>query len=267
MSPASSCSPAAMPRRGLETKSIAPSSRALNVTSAPRSVSVETITTGVGRKRINRSRNSSPSILGISISSVSTSGFNARIISRATSGSGAAPIASRSGWRFTISVSRLRTSAESSMIRTRVFTMDDPSEQLDLAADLAGIEPRVLLLFRAVAPRQSDRIGLGPRALRTAGQHEMVHPADLREPIPHAGRYARAEHGRQHDVRVRYEVLARQQFDRVAVGFALVVHGASLADRARQAWGRQRCDACGSQVTAPRTRSCPAARTTPGSRG
>jgi len=117
-----------MPIFGLDTKSMAPSSRARRVVSAPRWVSVETITTGVGRRRISRSRKSSPSILGISTSSVSTSGFMARIISRATIGSGAAPMASMSGCLLMISDSRLRTSALSSMMRTRVLLMNSPAQ-------------------------------------------------------------------------------------------------------------------------------------------
>ena len=47
------CRPSATPILGLATKSTAPSSSARSVTSAPRSVSVETITTGIGRRRIS----------------------------------------------------------------------------------------------------------------------------------------------------------------------------------------------------------------------
>ena len=64
-----------------------------------------------------------PSMRGISTSSVMTSGLRLRIISRATYGSLAAPMHSMSAWRLTISVSRLRTSAESSTTTTRVFAM------------------------------------------------------------------------------------------------------------------------------------------------
>ena len=52
MSSASRCRPSATPIFGLATKSTAPSSSARSVTSAPRSVSVTTITTGIGRSRI-----------------------------------------------------------------------------------------------------------------------------------------------------------------------------------------------------------------------
>ena len=75
--------PSATPILGLATKSTAPSSSARKVTSAPRSVNVETITTGIGRRRISRERKSMPSMRGISTSSVITSGSRLRIISRA----------------------------------------------------------------------------------------------------------------------------------------------------------------------------------------
>jgi len=68
----------------LVTKSTAPSSSALKVTSEPRSVNDEIISTGIGRARISLSRNSSPLILGISTSSVITSGFRSRTMSRAS---------------------------------------------------------------------------------------------------------------------------------------------------------------------------------------
>ncbi|MNU05901.1 hypothetical protein D3C72_2508780 [compost metagenome] len=58
---------------------------------------------------------------GISTSSVITSGLSSRIISRATSGSLAAPTQRMSGCRLMISVSRLRTSAESSTTTTEIL--------------------------------------------------------------------------------------------------------------------------------------------------
>jgi len=111
------------PMRGLATKSIAPISSARMVISAPFSVSVDTITTGMGRNRISLDRKSSPSMRGISTSSVITSGFNSRIISRATKGSLAAPTQVMSGCWLMISVSRLRTSAESSTTTTLIFAI------------------------------------------------------------------------------------------------------------------------------------------------
>ncbi len=66
--------PSATPTLGLATKSMAPSSSARSVTSVPRSVSIDTITTGVGRSRISLARKSMPSMSGISTSSVITSG-------------------------------------------------------------------------------------------------------------------------------------------------------------------------------------------------
>jgi hypothetical protein len=109
---------------------MAPSSSARSVTSAPRSVSVETITTGIGRRRISLARKSMPSMRGISTSSVITSGLRLRIISRATSGSAAAPMHSMSGWRLMISASRPRTSAESSTTTTRVFCIMTQSSRM-----------------------------------------------------------------------------------------------------------------------------------------
>ena len=113
--------PSAMPILGLATKSTAPNSSARKVASALRSVRVDTITTGIGRRRIRRLRNSMPSMLGISMSSVSTSGLRLRIISRAMRGSPAAPTQCMSGCVLMMAVSRPRTRAESSMTRTLVF--------------------------------------------------------------------------------------------------------------------------------------------------
>ena len=123
MSSASWRKPSATPILGLATKSMAPNSSAFNVTSAPRSVSVDTITTGIGRRRISLDKKSMPSMRGISTSKVMTSGFMLRIISRATRGSAAAAMHSMSGCRLMISVSMLRTSAESSTTITRVLAM------------------------------------------------------------------------------------------------------------------------------------------------
>ncbi|MCY1291590.1 hypothetical protein D9M70_407840 [compost metagenome] len=116
-----SISPSRMPSLGLVTKSTAPSSSARMVISEPRSVSDDTISTGIGRSRIRRSRKSRPSMRGISTSSVSTSGFRRLIRSRATSGSGAVPTTSMSGWLLMISVIRLRISAESSTQSTLIL--------------------------------------------------------------------------------------------------------------------------------------------------
>ena len=74
---ASSSSPSWMSILGLGMKSIAPSCSAASVASAPRSVSDDTITTGIGRSRIRLRRKVRPSIFGISMSSVSTSGLSA----------------------------------------------------------------------------------------------------------------------------------------------------------------------------------------------
>ena len=96
--------PSRMPSCGLVTKSTAPSSSARRVISEPLPVRDDTITTGIGRRRINFSRKSMPSMRGISTSSVSTSGLYFLIKSRATSGSGAVATISISLWLLMISV-------------------------------------------------------------------------------------------------------------------------------------------------------------------
>src|SRR6476620_10803963 len=126
--------PLAMPILGFGMKSTAPSSSARSVASEPRSVSVDIMMTGIGRKRMSFSRKSRPSIRGISMSSVITSGSRLRIISRATSGSGALPTTHIPGSWLMISVNRLLTRAESSTIRTRMSFMGSP-EKLDVPGD------------------------------------------------------------------------------------------------------------------------------------
>src|ERR1035438_3284615 len=121
---------------GLDTKSTAPSSSARSVVCAPRSVSEDTMMTGIGRRRIRLDRKVSPSMRGISTSSVSTSGFSALIRSRAISGSLAAPTTSISAHSLSISVSIWRTSEESSTISTRTFLLILCSDApIDRAAD------------------------------------------------------------------------------------------------------------------------------------
>ncbi len=73
-----------MPAPGLPMQSMAPSSRASKVVSAPSWVRVETMTTGMGRSRMSFSRNSSPLIRGISTSRVRTSGLSSLIAVRAS---------------------------------------------------------------------------------------------------------------------------------------------------------------------------------------
>ena len=64
-------------------KSTAPISSASSVTSAPACVSVEIMTTGIGRSVMILRRNVTPSMCGISTSSVMTSGLSALMRSRA----------------------------------------------------------------------------------------------------------------------------------------------------------------------------------------
>ena len=72
----------------MATKSTAPISSASSVTSVPACVRVETMTTGIGRSVMILRRNVTPSMRGISTSSVMTSGLSALMRSRATNGSG-----------------------------------------------------------------------------------------------------------------------------------------------------------------------------------
>src|SRR5580658_1345831 len=106
---------------GLATKSTAPKESASSATAAPCCVSEEHITTGMGRSRMRLRRKASPSMRGISTSSVSTSGLSNLIFSRATYGSGADPTTSMPGSEFRISVNSWRITAESSTTRTRIF--------------------------------------------------------------------------------------------------------------------------------------------------
>ena len=64
-------------------KSTAPISSASSVISAPACVSVEIMTTGIGRSAMILRRNDTPSMCGISTSSVITSGLSALMWSRA----------------------------------------------------------------------------------------------------------------------------------------------------------------------------------------
>ena len=104
---------------GLAMQSNAPSRRAVIVASVPRTVRVEHITTGIGRSRMIRSRNASPSMPGISMSRISTSGFNFLIIARAMCGSNAMPTTSISTSRVRMRCSAARIDALSSTINTR----------------------------------------------------------------------------------------------------------------------------------------------------
>ena len=82
---------------GLTTQSTAPSASAAMVVSVPRAVIEETMTTGIGLRRITFSRNEMPSISGISTSRVMTSGLSILMSSRACSAEFAVPTTSISG--------------------------------------------------------------------------------------------------------------------------------------------------------------------------
>ena len=104
----------------LSTKSIAPSSSARSVTSAPSWVSDDSSSTGSGCSAMSRSSVSSPPSRGILTSSVTTSGWSSRAIRSPSSPSAAIPTTSMSATAASIRVTALRTNAESSMTSTRI---------------------------------------------------------------------------------------------------------------------------------------------------
>ena len=71
-----------------------------------------------------------PSICGISISSVNTSGFNSLIISRATKAFSAAPTTSISNAVFKMLVKTFLINRESSIIKTRIFFIQNSKNGL-----------------------------------------------------------------------------------------------------------------------------------------
>lgn len=119
-----------VPKRGLAMISTAPYSSALRVLCAPSSARLEQIITGSGCWLMIFCRKVKPSILGISMSSVITSGISSRMRSAATNGSAAVPITSISGSRDKMSLSVRRTTAESSTIRTRILGFSIASVRL-----------------------------------------------------------------------------------------------------------------------------------------
>lgn len=118
MSLLASCRNVLSPMRGLVTMPAAPAANACMVVSAPCSVSVEQITTGVGRSAMILRRKVTPSMRGISTSSTITSGQSCFIFSRANTGSGAVPVTVTPGAPFSTDVRTCRTTAESSTIMT-----------------------------------------------------------------------------------------------------------------------------------------------------
>ena len=98
---------------------MAPDRKASMLAVDPLLVSELTMMTGSGWCSISLRRNVSPSMRGISMSSVTTSGSCCRIRSRAMNGSAAVPTTSRSRSSRIASASIFRTMAESSTISTR----------------------------------------------------------------------------------------------------------------------------------------------------
>ncbi|MEY3150708.1 MAG: hypothetical protein RLY92_935 [Chloroflexota bacterium] len=103
--------------------SVRPVAIASSAICEPCCVSALTTTTGmVDFSALSLRRNVSPSMRGISMSSVSTSGRSLGIFSIANNGSWAVPTTSMSGSWWSVSVITLRTIAESSITNTRIFS-------------------------------------------------------------------------------------------------------------------------------------------------
>ena len=104
---------------GLGTQSKAPRRSASMLTSAPRGVSDEHMTTGIGRTSISRARKVRPSVPGMSTSSVSTSGRSSAIAPPAVSGQEAVPTTSIPGSAVSSRRSIIRIDGLSSMTSAR----------------------------------------------------------------------------------------------------------------------------------------------------
>src|SRR5258706_7001319 len=103
-----------IPSLGLVTMAKAPADRACMVVSAPAVVSVEQITTGVGRSLMIFARNVRPSMRGISTSSTTTSGHCICMRCMAKMGSATAAMTLIERSRDSVAVIAWRTTAESS---------------------------------------------------------------------------------------------------------------------------------------------------------
>src|SRR5882724_9400991 len=109
-----------MPLDGLATKSMAPNSRAFSVVSAPSRDSELTITIGRGLVDMMTSVACSPSMCGILMSMVITSGVRASDCATASLPSRASPTTSMFGSADKMLTSTLRMKAESSATSTRI---------------------------------------------------------------------------------------------------------------------------------------------------
>jgi hypothetical protein len=109
------------PSLGLVMTATAPAPSASMVVCAPCSVSVEHITTGVGRSVMIFLKKVMPSIRGISTSSRTTSGHVTRMRCMAIKGSLAEPTTVMPGSALKSSVSTWRTTAESSTTSTLII--------------------------------------------------------------------------------------------------------------------------------------------------
>src|SRR5258708_16734733 len=112
-----------MPPEGLATKSMAPSSSALSVTSAPSRDSELTIRMGRGLVDMMTSLACNPSMCGMLMSMVITSGFRTSACVTASRPSRASPHTSSCGSAVIMVCNTLRMNAESSTISTRILLL------------------------------------------------------------------------------------------------------------------------------------------------
>jgi len=103
----------------------APAAIASKLACAPFSASDEQMITGVGRSAMILRRKEMPSMRGISISTISTSGQSFRILSMAKSGSAAVAMTSIPAAFSSACETTWRTSAESSTIITLMLSAMD----------------------------------------------------------------------------------------------------------------------------------------------
>lgn len=109
---------------GFVIKSLAPSSRHSIVTAAPSVARLDKMTTGISQPRFLRSfKNSTPSITGISMSRIITSGFTSGILSTANCPFIAVAATCKPSIPSTMRVAKLRINAESSQISTSMSSI------------------------------------------------------------------------------------------------------------------------------------------------
>ena len=138
---------------GLASTSTAPFCSAVIAAAEPACEMELMMMTGMGRCCWRIFRKVNPSMRGISMSSVMTSGFNSLILSRATYGSGAVPTTWISGSLASASVIILRTTEESSTMRTLI-----------LSVMVVVGKVKIFLQFQALNPKGIPAYSPAPKA-------------------------------------------------------------------------------------------------------